>query len=126
MLGSNVKVDILPKPDAPGFDLYIVLVQFQAFFSPCPSSPQVVDALEVWEDLPGVGEEVWEDVVGVPRALQHVREEDVEVGGEVLHVHAELAERHVRLRKSSGNLGKPSHTNHIQLNFVVQRRLILS
>ena len=61
----------------------------------------------MWKDLSGVGEEVGKDVIGVPRALQHVREEDVEVGGEVLHVHAELAERHVRLRKSSGNLGKP-------------------
>ena len=88
------------------FDLYIVLVHFHAFFSLCPSSPQVVDALEVWEDLPGVGEEVGEDVVGVPRALQHVGEEDVEVGRQVLHVHAELAERHIRLRKREENLGQ--------------------
>ena len=74
-----------------------------------PSAPEVVDAFQVGEDLPGVCEEVGEDVVGVPRALQHVREEDVEVGGQVLHVHAELAERHVRLQMRNGNLGHISH-----------------
>ena len=70
--------------------------------------PQVVDAFQVRKDLPGVGEEVGEDVVGVPRALQHVREEDVEVGGEVLHVHAELAKRHIRLQMRKEILGRPS------------------
>ena len=73
------------------------------------SPPEVVDAFQVGEDLPGVGEEVGEDVVGVPRALQHVREEDVEVGRQVLHVHAELAEGHVRLQLRKGNLGQISH-----------------
>ena len=77
-----------------------------AFFS---SAPEVVDAFQVGEDLSGVCEEVGKDVIGVPRTLQHVREEDVEVGGQVLHVHAELAERHVRLQMRKGNLGHISH-----------------
>ena len=80
-------------------------------FPSLPFAPEVVDAFQVGEDLPGVCEEVGEDVVGVPRALQHVREEDVEVGGQVLHVHAELAERHVRLQLRKGNPGQSLHVH---------------
>ena len=80
-------------------------------FPSLPFAPEVVDAFQVGEDLPGVCEEVGEDVVGVPRALQHVREEDVEVGRQVLHVHAELAERHVRLQLRKGNRGQSLHVH---------------
>ncbi len=45
-------------------------------------------------------QEVGQDVSDVLRVLEQVSEQDVEIGGQVLHVHAELPETDVGLKKN--------------------------
>lgn len=58
---------------------------------------EVVNAVEVGKNLLGVGEKIRKDVVVVLRAAEDVTEEDVQLGWQMLNVHAEPPEASVGL-----------------------------